>query len=244
MADRERKITPEGPGMDPSAWMITFSDLLTLMLTFFVLLFSMSSLDAKALKELTESAAMGGGDGVLALGAQAPVVPKMEVAKPKALPAKMTSVAEDLAQYLRMVGRGVSDDRRRLLEKRILERGKQEKVEITFLPTGIQIAFEDDEDAFGKDNGISRAAQDQLRMVGDAAVESGARVRVETVARGDGLSSWMAATEKASNISEFIRRHSGIKKKRNRLGVAPNPVGGGARKVRMVLEMPDSKGIQ
>ena len=81
-------------------------------------------------------------------------------------------------------------------------------------------------------------------MVGDAAVESGARVRVETVARGDGLSSWMAATQKASNISEFIRRHSGIEKKRNRLGVAPNPVGGGARKVRMVLEMPDSKGKQ
>ena len=37
-------------GIDPDGWMITFSDLLTLMLTFFVLLFSMSSLDAKALK--------------------------------------------------------------------------------------------------------------------------------------------------------------------------------------------------
>ena len=45
----------DGPGIDPNGWMITFSDLLTLMLTFFVLLFSMSSLDAKSLKELTET---------------------------------------------------------------------------------------------------------------------------------------------------------------------------------------------
>ena len=37
--------------MDPTAWMVTFSDLLTLMLTFFVLLLSMSSMDNKRLKE-------------------------------------------------------------------------------------------------------------------------------------------------------------------------------------------------
>lgn len=40
---------------DPNAWMVTFSDLLTLMLTFFVLLLSMSSLDTKALKETFSS---------------------------------------------------------------------------------------------------------------------------------------------------------------------------------------------
>lgn len=44
-----------GSGVDPNAWMVTFSDLLTLLLTFFVLLISMSSLDSKKLKEAFET---------------------------------------------------------------------------------------------------------------------------------------------------------------------------------------------
>ena len=241
MSKKDNAGADDDLGIDPQGWMITFSDLLTLMLTFFVLLFSMSSLDSKALKELTETEAMGGGDGVLEAGEPDRIVPPVQDRKPSVLPPKMASISEDLAQYLRMVGRGVSDERRRILEARILERGKQEKVDITFLPTGIQIAFEEDDEMMSQGK-ISRGAQDQLRMVGDAAVDSGARVRVETSARGDDLNSWLSATTRASNISEFIRRHSGINKKRNRLGVAPGKPGGGRGKVRMVLEMSDSKG--
>lgn len=36
---------------DPNGWMLTFSDLITLLLTFFVLLLTMSSMDAKKVKE-------------------------------------------------------------------------------------------------------------------------------------------------------------------------------------------------
>ncbi len=240
MAKKDKQVVLEADGIDPQGWMITFSDLLTLMLTFFVLLFSMSSLDAKALKELTESSSMAGGDGVLEAGEPDRIVPPVQERKPSVLPPKMSSVTEDLAQYLRMVGRGVSNERRRILEQRIHERGKAEKMDISFLPTGIQIAFEEDDDMMTRGR-ISRAAQDQLRMVGDAAVESGARVRVETTARGDDLNSWLSATKKASAISEFIRRHSGIEKNRNRLGVAPRAPGLGRGKVKMVLEMPDPK---
>jgi len=240
MGDKKRQKSADGPGIDPNGWMITFSDLLTLMLTFFVLLFSMSSLDAKSLKELTQTDALAGGDGVLEAGEPEKAVPAQSKDKPSVIPKKLTSVAEDVAQYLRMVGRGVSDERRRLLEQRIMERGKQEKVEISFLPSGIEISFEEDDEMMSKGK-ISRGAQDQLRVVGDAAVDSGARVRVETSAKGDDLNSWLAATQRASNISEFIRRHSGITKKRNRLGVAPRPAANQSSRVRMVLEMPDSK---
>lgn len=233
MSDKKRQPKDDGPGIDPNGWMITFSDLLTLMLTFFVLLFSMSSLDAKSLKELTQTDALAGGDGVLEVGEPEKAVAMQDKDKPSVIPKKLTSVSEEVAQYLRMVGRGVSDERRRLLEQRIMERGKQEKVQINFLPTGIEISFEE-----GK---ISRGAQDQLRIVGDAAVDSGARVRVETAAKGDDLNSWLAATQRASNISEFIRRHSGITKKRNRLGVAPRSAANPTGRVRMVLEMPDPK---
>ncbi len=37
--------------IDPNAWMVSFSDLLTLLLTFFVLIFTMSSADNKAVKQ-------------------------------------------------------------------------------------------------------------------------------------------------------------------------------------------------
>ena len=46
-----RNQRAEGSDVDPNAWMVTFSDLLTLLLTFFVLLLTMSSMDNQRLKE-------------------------------------------------------------------------------------------------------------------------------------------------------------------------------------------------
>ena len=48
---KKKEREEEGPVGDPNAWMLTFSDLVNLMLTFFVLLISMSSLDAQRLKQ-------------------------------------------------------------------------------------------------------------------------------------------------------------------------------------------------
>lgn len=45
-----KKANQEAKSASGSSWMVTFSDLSTLLLTFFVLLLSMSSLDAKAFK--------------------------------------------------------------------------------------------------------------------------------------------------------------------------------------------------
>ena len=48
---RKNGIT-EDSKIDPNRWMVTFSDLLMLLLTFFVMLLTMSSMDKKRLKEL------------------------------------------------------------------------------------------------------------------------------------------------------------------------------------------------
>lgn len=53
MAKPEKEAA--GSTIDPNAWMVTFSDLLMLMLTFFVLLLTMSSLDAQKLEEIARS---------------------------------------------------------------------------------------------------------------------------------------------------------------------------------------------
>lgn len=49
---RKQTNSGEAKAENTGAWMVTFSDLIMLLLTFFVLLLTMSSLDQKALKEL------------------------------------------------------------------------------------------------------------------------------------------------------------------------------------------------
>ena len=49
---RKQQNSGEEKAENTGAWMVTFSDLIMLLLTFFVLLLTMSSLDQKALKEL------------------------------------------------------------------------------------------------------------------------------------------------------------------------------------------------
>jgi len=47
-----KKYTAQGEQLDPNAWMVTFSDLIMLLLTFFVMLLAMSSMDTNRLKEM------------------------------------------------------------------------------------------------------------------------------------------------------------------------------------------------
>jgi len=60
--------------MDTEGWMATFSDLLSLMLTFFVLLFAMKSVDQGKLEE-TLGYFRQGGIGILRSGIDMPVMP-------------------------------------------------------------------------------------------------------------------------------------------------------------------------
>jgi len=53
----------ESPGIDPNAWMLTFSDLITLLLTFFVMLLTMSSMDVERIQRVFSS--FTGGSGIL-----------------------------------------------------------------------------------------------------------------------------------------------------------------------------------
>ena len=54
MAKRKKNIV-QSQELDPNAWMVTFSDLVMLLLTFFVMLLTMSSMDTKMLKDIRSS---------------------------------------------------------------------------------------------------------------------------------------------------------------------------------------------
>ncbi|MCZ7583430.1 MAG: OmpA family protein [Deltaproteobacteria bacterium] len=53
---RRGRGAPAGHAIDPNAWMVTFGDLVTLLLTFFVLLLTMSSMDAQKARQVARSA--------------------------------------------------------------------------------------------------------------------------------------------------------------------------------------------
>lgn len=65
-----KKTEDPGSGIDPTAWMATMSDLTFLLITFFVLLISMSAMDVKFLKEAF--GLLSGGTSVLPFEGSAP----------------------------------------------------------------------------------------------------------------------------------------------------------------------------
>jgi len=71
MAKKEKDTG--GAGIDTSGWMVTFSDLLSLLLTFFVMLLTMKSMDTKTLTSVTSM--FDGGVGVLEFSNLAAIKP-------------------------------------------------------------------------------------------------------------------------------------------------------------------------
>jgi chemotaxis protein MotB len=63
-------------GPDPDAWLVTFGDMVFLLLTFFVLMLSMSSMDNKRLKEAFEH--FGGQPGIFVGGDSTIIGPEVE----------------------------------------------------------------------------------------------------------------------------------------------------------------------
>ncbi|MFQ5542915.1 MAG: flagellar motor protein MotB [Nitrospiria bacterium] len=104
---------------DPNAWMATFADLLSLLLTFFVLLFAMKSVDQGKLEESLGYFRMGG-IGILNSGTHMPIVPPDPLFLEPALPRMFTM-----------------EDIRRLIEN---HKGLQGKVKVKGEKRGIVIS--------------------------------------------------------------------------------------------------------
>jgi len=66
-AQKKKKKEDAGQDVDPEMWMVTFGDLLSLLITFFVLLFSMATLDQQVLED-TFFSSFSGGAGALSFG--------------------------------------------------------------------------------------------------------------------------------------------------------------------------------
>ena len=75
IAQKKKKKKSEDSEMDPEFWMVTFGDLLSLLITFFVMLFAMSNLDDKVLDEMFMTAFTGGQGGLMVVDQVEEVAP-------------------------------------------------------------------------------------------------------------------------------------------------------------------------
>jgi len=150
-----------------------------------------------------------------------------------------TTLTASMAQYLRTIGRGKSDTARRQLEERLANRKMEEDVEVRVLDDGLELSFDEDEEFFAKSgrDQLDDRARAKLQLISDAMIESGARSVVSMPTTGAGLSQWLNAGKKSSQVAVHLRRQSGVGVGRSRVSVY-TPEIDGPRKVRIKLTMP------
>lgn len=183
MARRAKKQEPGAP-----AWMVTFSDLVTLLLTFFVLLLSMANMDKIKFQAASES--LQSAFGVMRSGA------KTEIGKPKVV--EFAPIADDFTS--RLYQRMMVDFNRLKIDKRISlvkDRGAvvlRVEESILFAP-GV--------------TSLSPEAAPALRQVADLIRNLPLHLRIEghtdsTPASAQGLSNWDLSMARAINVLKFF----------------------------------------
>lgn len=98
-----RKKRQEESGGGAPKWLTTYSDLVTLLLCFFVLLFSFSSVDAEKFREIMNS--FQGGSGVLS-GGTSLETPVITIEDDLDVEEELRSLLSDLNEYVETLGLG------------------------------------------------------------------------------------------------------------------------------------------
>jgi chemotaxis protein MotB len=120
---KSKRGEESGGSTDANGWMVTFSDLLTLLMTFFVMLLSMSSMDKNRLEGL--SASLRGAVGVLESGLYS------EVSAPKEISHKIA------------VGKSLAFEVRNALAELKIDQGKTNDTEETgYMGQGVSVVEE------------------------------------------------------------------------------------------------------
>lgn len=211
---KKNKKGDDGSGMDPNAWMATFSDLNFLMITFFVLLLSMSSMDARRFADVFGEV-LSEDDDVIR-----PAPPLGDAPVPPIIPPRANILGGTAARNKRRVSSPIEEqamdptavmgklrrtilsapdgrDRDRELTESIednqdllqLEDAEPESVTLS---VDVSVLFEDDSVTLGD------GAMEVLRSMADLALQLSAELRVE--AGG----SWELSARRAAAVATAL----------------------------------------
>lgn len=193
-----RKDKEEGQDLDPNCWMVTFSDLLGLLLTFFVLLFAMKSMDKGKLHEAL-GYFRGGGIGVLELGEKTPFSRPDIIKKPSQ---KRTTFS--------------AGELRRLLEVK----GLKEKVHVGSDKRGIVLTLSN---TILFDSGTAELKPDAERLLDnliEITKETDYLIMVEghtddiPISSPNYPSNWELSTARAARVARYLLKVDGLRPER------------------------------
>jgi len=198
-----RQAAPEKRGSS-NAWMATFSDLLMLMLTFFVLLLTMSSLDAKKVRELARSGVhqQPSSNKDSAIEFQDKAAPPLIAGMTKAL-GKLNGGDDDVKEQVKT-----------LMKELLKVSGIAGEAWIEVRATGVQVTIAGD---IAFDEGSAQLTKEARQFVEDyarVAQGAGSNVSVETYLATQGSfeeedAGWELALKRADTVASTIGR-SGV----------------------------------
>jgi len=181
---KKQKSEPAGA----PAWMVTFSDMVTLLLTFFVLMLSMARLDK--MKFMDAAGSLRGAFGVLGSS------DKAEVTKPK-----IVDVAPIFDDLVTRVYKRIQSHMQRLRIDRDIELVKDRGAVV--LRVNSAILFE------AGQTRVKKEAEPILRKVAELVRPLPMGLRIEghtdnTISRRSGLSNWDISVQRAVNVLKFL----------------------------------------
>jgi len=211
---RGKSKTPSAQ-FNPLGWMVTFSDLVTLLLTFFVLLISMSSMDVKTIQQAFQRFA--GASGALEFGEKGDREDLVSLLSPTirtSVQALMENKrAKDLIFKFDDVG-----------YQRIMDLlGKDIKVETTEKGLAIQLSnyilFNEGESVLRLENlPLLHRLAEVIRALSPYPVSIEGHTDGSAAEGGSGEFAWRLSLARAINILEYFTENEGISNSRFRVG--------------------------
>jgi len=186
-------------------WLLTYADLITLLMIFFVVMYALASVDVKKFQSLSTSLriAFGGGRNILGDYQGSGMVPL-----PVSSPQDLAVAKEETDEYIAQLGlqnevNTVSDDRGLVItlqEKLLFEPGKTE-----INPAGRAM--------LGVLSKLLNTLPNYVRVEG----------HTDNVPAGGGRSNWQLSTLRAASIADFLAGPGGVNAKRiSAIGYAEN----------------------
>ena len=207
MATKGKGVEEEDGGADANAWMVTFSDLLTLMITFFVLLLTMSSMDDKKLQNIF--GAFSEALGVLEMGQGT------EIRSPDIFEKEKTIYQELIMEknlIRNLLDAAIRGERGLTLEKL---QGNIDFESMTSVDDrGVVVTLSD---SILFEAGQTEITKESFSIIDKLALhlkESEFQITVEghtdSTPAGGGSSNWLISTRRAINVMQYLNNISGI----------------------------------
>lgn len=209
---RRKKRNQENSGGGP-AWMTTFSDLMSLLLTFFILLFSMSNVSGEKFNQAAyslSSSLLGGGDGILE-GVIVPFEDDDTGTNETVVPVRDLDTTGMDPKLVEMYNRVINF---------VEANGIEDKVLISADPNGIYVNVSNSI-LFGKESAsISREGRSVLKSVGKLLNQLDNKVVVEghtddiPNAYGQYATNWELSVGRAVSVLRYLSENEHVSPKR------------------------------